>query len=192
VSLFIYIFFGLAALLLVVFAWALRRTRSTRATLPLGSSLEENGCRHVNYLPQLQQALARTDEDYLVGTGVRGLQRRVRRERQRVALAYLNALRGDFQSLLRTARIIAVLSPEVAAVQELERLRLSVQFAWRYQMIRMKLLAGLAPLPQLNSLGDLISGLSVRMETAMKELGERAALAAELASSLNRRGVGPG
>jgi argininosuccinate lyase len=45
-------------------------------------------------------------------------------------------------------------------------------------------------LPQLDGLGDMVSGLSVRMEEAMKELGERAALAAELASSLNRRGLG--
>jgi hypothetical protein len=36
-------------------------------------------------------------------------------------------------------------------------------------------------------LSDLVSGLSVRMEAAMKELGERAA--AELASSINRRGL---
>lgn len=34
-----------------------------------------------------------------------------------------------------------------------------------------------------------MSGLSVRMEAAMKELGERAAAAAELASSINRRGL---
>jgi len=37
-------------------------------------------------------------------------------------------------------------------------------------------------------LSDLVSGLSVRMEIAMNELGERAALAAEMASSLDGRG----
>jgi hypothetical protein len=37
-----------------------------------------------------------------------------------------------------------------------------------------------------------VSGFAVRMETAIAELGERAALATELASSLERRGIRPG
>ena len=90
------------------------------------------------------------------------------------------------------ARVIAVLSPELDAVHEFERLRLTAKFAWQYEMIRWKLLAGVAPVPQLNGLSDLVSGLSVRMEAAMKELGERAAVAAELASSMNRRGLDVG
>jgi argininosuccinate lyase len=57
-------------------------------------------------------------------------------------------------------------------------------------MIRWKVLAGMTPLAQLAGVSDLVSGLSVRLEQAMKELGERAAVAAELASSMNRRGVG--
>jgi hypothetical protein len=83
------------------------------------------------------------------------------------------------------AKIIARLSPEVAALHEFERIRLTAVFAWRYQMIRLQLLAGLMPIPQLDGLSDLVSGLSVRMEAAMKELGERAA---DLTSSLDGRG----
>jgi len=108
-----------------------------------------------------------------------------------VALAYLSALRGDFQSLLRMARVIAVLSPEVAAVQEFERLRLTVNFLWRYRIIRMSVWAGYAPLPQMDGLSNLISGFSVRLEAAMKELGERAALVAEMVSSPDRRRIHP-
>jgi hypothetical protein len=48
---------------------------------------------------------------------------------------------------------------------------------------------GFATVPQLDGLSDLVSGLSVRMEAAVKELGERSAAAAELASSINRRGL---
>jgi len=46
---------------------------------------------------------------------------------------------------------------------------------------------GVAPMTQLDGLSNLVSGLSVRMEAALKELGERAAVAAELASSIDRR-----
>jgi hypothetical protein len=151
--------------------------------------LEELGQRHVTYLPQIRQAFATTDYEFLSEKASREVQRRVRRERRSVALAYLAALRGNFQSLLRMARVIAALSPEVVAVQEFERLRLTGMFAWRYQMIRWRLWTGLAPMTQLDGLSNLVSGLSVRLEMAVQELGERAAAAAELASSMNRRGL---
>ncbi len=189
-SLSFYLFAGLIALLLLLLAWALGKPASHTAPSSGLVDLEDSDRRHVTYLPQIRQALAQTDYDFLSATAPRKLQRRVRRERRGIALSYASALRDDFESLLRMARVIAVLSPEVAAVQEFERLRLTVRFAWRYQCIRLKLLLGFVPLLQLGGLGELISGLSVRMELAIKELGERAALARELGSSLNRRGVG--
>jgi hypothetical protein len=188
-SLFFYLFFGLIGLLLMLFAWSVRKPRRHASPFSRAGTPDESGRRHMTYLPQIRQALAKTDYEFLSKRASRELLRRVRRERRRVALAYLAALRVDFQSLLRMARVIAALSPEVAAVHEFERLRLTAKFAWQFEMIRWKLLAGLAPVPQLDGLSDLVSGLSVRMETAMKELGERAAAAAKLASSIDRRGL---
>jgi hypothetical protein len=193
VSLTLILFFGFVAILLLGLGLALWEPRKRRKLEADPRSLEEHGQRHATYLPQIRQALAPADYDFLSKRGVpRELQRRVRRERLGVARAYLAALRGDFRSLLRMASVIAVLSPKVAAVHEFERLRLTAKFAWRYQMIRWKLLTGLAPMTQLAGLSDLVSGLSVRMETAMNELGERAAAAADLASSINRRGLDVG
>jgi hypothetical protein len=182
--------FGFVAVLLLALGWALRMPREKKSAGSDPRSLEERGQRHTNYLPQIRQALAAADYDFLSRRASRGMQRRVRRERLNVALAYLSALRGDFESLLKMARVIAVLSPEVAVAHEFERLRLTAEFAWRCQMIRWRLLAGMVPLAQLANLSDLVSGLSVRLEQAMKELGERAAVSAELASSMNRRGMG--
>ena len=188
-SLTLILFFGLVAILLLALGWAVWEPRERRKLAADACSLEERGQRHATYLPQIRQALAPADYDFLSKRAPRELQRRVRRERLGVTLAYLAALRADFQSLLRMARMIAVLSPKVAAVHEFERLRLTAKFAWQYEMIRWKLSAGFATVPQLDGLSDLVSGLSVRMEAAMKELGERAAAAAELASSINRRGL---
>lgn len=182
------LFFGFVAVLLLALGWALRKPRNAR-NLESDPRVLEEGQRHVDYLPQIRQALAAADYDFLTKRASRGALQRVRRDRRGIALAYLAALRGDFQNLLRMARVIAVLSPEVAAAHEFERLRLSAKFALQYQIIRWKLMAGFAPLPQLDGLSELVSGLSVRMEAALKELGERAALAAELASSMNRRGL---
>jgi hypothetical protein len=190
-SLLFYLFFGLVGLLVLLFAWVLRSAKG-RSTTPSGQdALGDCGRRHVTCLPQIRQALAKTDYEFLASKTSSIVLRRVRRERRRVALAYLAALRGDFQSLLRMARVIALLSPEVAAVQEFERLKLTLAFSWHFELIRLQLWVGLAPMPQLDGLSHLVSGLSVRMERAMMELGERAALAAELFSSLDRGGVDP-
>ena len=115
----------------------------------------------------------------------------MRRERRQVALTYLSALRAELDTLLHTARVIAALSPEVAAGQEFERVLLTVNFVWRYRMIRIGVWAGLTPLPQLNHLSNMLSAYTVRMEEAMRELGERAALVAEMASSPDRRRIHP-
>jgi hypothetical protein len=188
-SFFLYTFFGLIGLLLILFAWSLRTPRRPATAPARNGFADESGGRHTSYLSQIRQAFAETDYDFLSKKVSREVLRRVRRERRGVALAYLAALREDFESLLRMARAIAMLSPELAAVQEFERIRLTVTFAWQYQLIRWKLLAGIAPVPQLHGLSDLVSSLSVRIETALKDLGERAAIAAELASSMNRRSL---
>lgn len=153
------------------------------------SSLEQRGRRHATYVSLIHQALLPADLNFLAVRGPAKLAVRVRRERRRVALLYLTQVREDFDRLLHLSRIVARLSPEVAAAQELERFGLSLQFWWRYQMTRLGLRFGWSALPQLGGLSQMVSELAVRMEVAMKELGERAALAAKLASSLDRRGM---
>jgi hypothetical protein len=188
-SFYLYMFLGILGLLLVAFIWSLRKPARRTVTSLSVKQLEESGPRHVTYLPAIRQALAEADYDFILQRGSRFLLRRLKKERRQVALAYLAELRGDFQRLLETASVIAVLSPEVAAVEEFERLRLTVRFRWRFEMIRMQLWAGFAPMPQLSGLGNVVSGLSVRIERAVKELAERAAMASVLASSLDRRGA---
>ena len=187
-SLSFYAFFGLVAILLLLFVWAARKRARPEKTVPEHRVLEESGRGHVAHLPQIRQALAETDSLYISEKASAFAVRRVRQERRRVALAYLSAVREDFQSLLRMAKVIARLSPEVVALHEFERVRLTVAFAWHYQIVRLQLRVGLMPIPGLDGLSDVVSGLSVRMEIAMNELGERAALAAEMASSLDGRG----
>jgi hypothetical protein len=181
---------SLVVLLLLLLGWALRTPPKRGRTSVGPAAFEETGQLHVTYLPQIRQALASADFEFLTSRVSDKLTRRVRKERRRIVLIYLSALQEDFQRLLRMARVIAVLSPEVGAAQEFERLRLGVQFTLRCQMIRMRLLCGIATLPQLSGLSQMVSGFAVRMETAITELGERAALATELASSLERRGAG--
>jgi hypothetical protein len=133
--------------------------------------------------------LSNVDDEYLEAMVSKELQHQVARERRRIALSYLTELREEYRRLVRLATVIAALSPEVVAVRELERLRLTLEFSWRFEWIRLTLLAGLTPMSQFSALSDLLSSLSVRLEAAMKELGERAAFAAELASFADRRRI---
>lgn len=183
--------FGLVATLLLLFVWALRHPAQPKSGADALPPTEDSRVRHVAYLPQIKQTLSPADMEYLTSRGSAKLARRVLRERRKAALSYVAALHDDFERLLRLARVIAVLSPEVGAVHEFERLRLSAHFTMRYHFLSILLRLELAPMPQLNSLSDIVSTFAVRMQEAMNELGERAALATQMASSLERRGIDP-
>jgi hypothetical protein len=183
------LFVPIVVALLILLAWALRKPEPRNALRVKPASLEQPGPRHATYLSLIRQALSPADLEFLAARGSPSLARRARKERRQVALSYLKELRNDFQRLLRLAQVIASLSPEVGAAQEWERLRLSFRFSCRYQIVRVGLYSGLLVLPQLNGLSQVVSELAFRMETAMKELGERAVLAAKLASSPDGSGV---
>ena len=182
-------FFGLIALLFCLFAWSLRKSPKPEDKLNLTSFFEEDSRPHVSFMPQIRQALAAKDSAFLSQRAGSKLAKRLRRERKAIALAYLAALQDDFEELLRHAKLIAVLSPEVVAMHEFERIRLSLEFSLRCRWIHARILFGSAPALQLCSLSDVVSGLTVRIESAMRQLAERAAAAAELASALDGRRI---
>ncbi|GAC1619121.1 MAG: hypothetical protein PVS2B2_02940 [Candidatus Acidiferrum sp.] len=166
-------------LLLAVFGWSLRTlAKHSLHDIDL-TQLEDFPRQHVSYFPQVQQALRKEDCCYVISRGSPKLAHKMEAERRRIALHYVAGVRQDFLKLMRLARIITVLSPEVAAVHEFERLRLSVQFAWRYRLICLSLRLGHSPLPLLEHLSQVVSGLSVRIEGAMTDMGERAAIAVD-------------
>ena len=185
-----YIFLSaVAVVLLFLLILAFRDPRRPARRGPDFSAQDERDRRHVTYFPQVRQALQEEDFRFLASKGSRELARRVRRERRTIALTYLECLQRDFLRLWRLARVISSMSPNVGAEQEFARLRLGLGFYLRYEILRLKFALGFAPAPELGSLNELVSSLAIRLETAMRDLGERAALAANLASSLNGRGV---
>lgn len=176
---------GAAGLLLVLLLYTQRQPRREKRTDL--EALGELARSHVTYLPVIRQAMSAQDFAFLESRAQGRAVRRTHKERQQIAVLYLAELRADFQQLLRLARIIAVMSPEVAASQEFERLRLTVHFTLRYALVLAGLHLGWLLMPQLSRLSDMVSELAYRMESCMKELGERAVVAMELASTLNRR-----
>jgi hypothetical protein len=181
--------FGFAVLLLVLLGWDLRAPTRSAKSYADPVRAEEPERRNVTYFPQVKQALAADDLAFLASRGLPLLARRVRKERRRIALAYLDSLRNDFLHLWGLARVIASLSPKVSVAQEVARLRLGLTFALRYEMVRITFLLGFAPLPALGSLSEVVGRLAIRLEATMRDVGERSVLAAKLASSLDGRGL---
>jgi hypothetical protein len=178
------------ALLLILLLRALRSPRN-ESDAPYLEPFEEPVRQHATYFGLIRQAMSHEDFDFLAARGPVRLVRRAHQERQRIALLYLQNLRADFQRLLRLASVITRLSPEIAASHEFERMRLSIRFSWRYRIVLLGLYAGHLLMPQLSGLSQIVGELAFRMESAMQELGERASIAAELASTLNRSGLDP-
>lgn len=178
--------FTAVAFLLPVLCWANRHKSSCSADT---AALEETGRRHATYLPVIRQAMTPSDVEFLATRAPNRLLRRTYRERQRIAKLYLADLRSDFDKLLQLTQVIAALSPQVAPSDEFRRsrLRLSLQFAWHYRLAVLGLYSGPRLLPQISNLCQMVGELAARMESAMQELSERAAHAAELVSSLDRR-----
>ena len=173
------VFASIGLLLLLVMAWLAFSATRHRTEVAQNESRERE-CIHISNLPQIKQALADSDFIYLENQGYPALAKRIRKERRRIALNYLACLRVEFEKLLRLARMVAVMSPNVAVAQEVQGLRLSLEFSYRYYLIFFRLVSGIAPLKAIGSLSNMVSALTIRMETAMSELGERAALGAEL------------
>jgi hypothetical protein len=183
------LFLPIIVVLLVLLFWALRgASKNTGPNVDLGY-LEQSGRRNATYLRLIHRALSPVDMQFLLSRGSARLARRTQKERRRIVLSYLAGLHDDFLRLLRLAKAVAALSPDVTGAHEFERVRLSLQFSWRYQMLRASLFLGSLSLPRLDALSQMVSELAVRMETAMKDLGERAVLATRLASPVDPRTV---
>jgi hypothetical protein len=173
------------AVLAIVLIWSLaaspRRLRARRTREVLSSAPD-----HLRSISAMRQAFDDADARYVQEAAGKPAARQLKTERRRVALLYLEAIRADFQQLLRIASVVALLSPTVSGSHEYERMRLSVVFALRFHVLKARIWMGGLVIPQMGFLGQMVATLALQMETSMAELGERAALAADLAMQSER------
>lgn len=179
-------------LLLLLLAWSLRRPHGKLPNLSEMPLPEINRRSHLTYFCQVRMSLAPTDFDYLAAIGRKHLARRLRRERRHSALIYLSALRADFEQAVHMIRVVAMLSPDLAATHELERFRLSARFYAHYYVFRLRLRLGLTGLSHLDRISGFVGRLGCEIEQAILEMSERAAMANEITSAGDRGGAGVG
>jgi hypothetical protein len=180
---------GIVVCLLLVLVWALRSTAKNEPPELANCLFGETGRGNASYLPQIRRAMANGDFVYLKSSGHPAMVGRLRKERKKIALMYLSALKEDFEKMVRFSRMVAGMSPEVVTLEEWERVLLTLKFRWSYQVVRLGLILGIPLSAELAGLSEVVSGLAVRMETAIAELGERAAIGMRMDSPLNGGGV---
>lgn len=182
----LFLFSTLALILLFLLVWAVRPPRKIFLSVDdVFEALSEK--RHYARLPQILQSLRHEDTDFLHTRGYDDLASRLRRERKRIALQYLNYLQKEYQLLLEASRILAKIAPEISPMDELGRLRLNVRFALWSRYLRCRLWFGLQPWEAFGILSDMEGDLTLRLEMATARIGERMALVPEFPLPLENR-----
>jgi len=161
-------FVGLSAIVLVVAIWIV--VRPLRAESKLGpdasAKIETLVAKHCTHFAQMRQALASEDIDFIRRRLPKKDAARLKQERLRALQKYLDAIGEDFARLDRMARILTSLSPKVERRDELERLRLEIQFRLLFRAARLRVLLGVGVgVPTLGHLADVVAGLSRQVES---------------------------
>jgi hypothetical protein len=182
----ILLFLAFALFLVLALAWAVRPPKKVVLSVDdLFNALSER--RHYARLPQILQSLRDDDSGFLSRSGHGNLARQLRRDRKRIALSYLNYLQDEYQLLLELSRLLVKVAPEVSVMDEFQRFRLNVRFVLCCRYLRWKLRLGLQPWSSFTTLSDMEGNMTLRLEMATTQVGERAAIAADFPLFLEDR-----
>ena len=183
------LFILLAVLLIAALVWAVRPPKRKLVSISevLAALSEEH---HYSRLPQILQALQPEDTAFLRDRGFAPLRRKIRSERGRIALLYLDCLQEEYMKLLEASGVVAAMSPELIALDEAKRFRLNLRFALGCRYLRWRLRLGLEPWRGFRLLSEMASGMALRLEGATSQIGERAAWSLEFSSILKERDDG--
>ena len=167
-----FLFFGLLALLVIALLLLASRPSNRQFTPPTDVFEALSQSRHCSRLSQIVQALRPGDTEYLRETGQVALMQTLRWQRRRIALHYLDQLQQEFEMLLEISRVLAVMSPEVIAVEEMERWKLSLAFAANCAFLKWRLRLGLQPFSGFALLSNMATSFARRLEAATTRIAE--------------------
>jgi hypothetical protein len=169
-----FIFAALTLLLLLALFWLARRIFAPHQTEALGEkpAIEDLFPLHSRHIPQVLQAVASSDDEYLRLRVSPKLRRRVRAERRAVVKGFLAGLSEDYRRLHRLAQTIAAISPHVERRHEIRRLWLRIEFEFLCLMVRARLAVGWNSVPLLSELATILGAQAAQLEAAMARLEE--------------------
>jgi hypothetical protein len=164
----------LFALLLVgLLVWALRPPAQP-AKPPLDVFEALSRPRHCSRISHVVQALQPEDTEYLREAGQVAAMQTLRQQRRRIALKYLDQLQEEFKELLEISRVLAVMSPQVAGTQEMERWKLNMAFSVNCFFLRWRLRLGLRPFSGFALLSTMAADMARQLDMATTRIAEAA------------------
>src|ERR1700734_2492052 len=126
---------------------------------------------HAQHFPQLRQALATLDADYVRRKASGEIERHLHQERRRVVQSFLSGLAEDFGRLERLLRVVRGMSPAEPWIHQFQRAGRRFRFRVNYRVASLQIhSASLQSTNRLARLTELVGNLSVQIEAGMTRL----------------------
>ena len=126
---------------------------------------------HAQHFPQLRQALATLDSDYVRRKASGELERHLHQERRRVVESFLGGLAEDFGRLERLMSVVQEMSHAQPWMHQLRRVGSRCRFRVNYRLARLQIHSErLHSRNRLARLTELVGNLSEQVEFGMAQL----------------------
>jgi hypothetical protein len=165
--------------------WATLKPLPQEAAGRRQDRMEDLLALHAQHFPQLRQALATLDEDYLRRKASGETERHFHTERKLIVEGFLFGLAEDFGRLERLMKVVRQMSAGEPWVERCRRAGPRLQFRIKYRIALLLIrLEGPRSTNRLARLTELVGNLSVQIEAGMARL---ATAPAEQSAGLGRR-----
>jgi hypothetical protein len=126
---------------------------------------------HAQHFPQLRQALAALDDDYVRRKASGEIERHLREERRRIVESFLAGLAEDFGRLERLTRVVREMLPPERFIHHFRRAGRRFQFRANYRIASLQIhSARPQSTNRLARLTELVGNLSEQVEVSMARL----------------------
>jgi len=133
--------------------------------------MEDLLAMHARHFPQLRQALATLDADYVRRKASGEIERHLHEERRRIVQSFLSGLAEDFGRLERLMRVVREMSPAEPWIHQFERTGRRLRFRVKYRIASLQIHSARAQsMNRLARLTELVGNLSVQIEAGMARL----------------------
>jgi hypothetical protein len=161
---------GLAvcAVCLLRLGWAALKPLPEEMPARRGERIEDLLAQHARHFPQLRQALATLDADYVRQKASGEIERHVHADRQHVVEGFLSGLGEDFGRLERMSRMVQEMSPAESWIHQFQRAGSRFRFRASYRLASLRIgSARLESTDRLTRLTELLGNLSAQIEANM-------------------------
>jgi hypothetical protein len=133
--------------------------------------MEELLALHAQHFPQLRQALATLDDDYLRRKASGEIERHLHQERRHVVESFLGGLAEDFGRLERLLSVVQEMSPAEPWMHHFRRAGSRCRFRVKYRLARLQIHSERRQSRnRLARLTELVGNLSEQLEVGMAQL----------------------